>query len=328
MNRIELAGTGKQTTRLGFGGSGLMGGMSRRESRVLLDAAFAAGIRHYDTAPMYGYGEAERCLGDFLRGRRGEVTVTTKYGIPPPSKTSWKYRAIMATRGFVRPILKAAPGLKQSLRHAVSAGATSKKRSMAAFSGAEARRSLENSLLALGTDHIDLWLLHEAEAHDLADPSLLEEMQQSIDAGRIGAFGVGSAGSKIPRLYQERPEYCKVMQFEWTIHSPRIGYAGIFRLHHGSLNGVLGPLSARLAANEKQAKRWSDATGSDLRNADLLARLLLKAALELNPESVILFFSRRPKNIEAAVATEVDASLAPAALRLWEIVRTEVPSVA
>jgi D-threo-aldose 1-dehydrogenase len=323
MDRVELAGTGKQATRLGFGGSGLMGGLSRRESLALLEAAFAAGIRHYDTAPMYGHGESERCLGDFLRGRRSEVTVTTKYGIPPPSKSSWKYRAISATRGLVRPIMKAAPGLKRSLQRTVSGGA-SPTRARAAFSGDEARRSLETSLLALGTDHIDLWLLHEAEADDLTDPSLLEEMQRCMAEGKIGAFGVGSSGSKIPRLYQERPEYCRVMQFEWTIDSPRLGYPGSFRLHHGSLSGVLGRLSARLAADQEQANRWSDATGTDLRSADLLARLLLKAALELNSESLILFFSRRQRNIEAAAATEADSSLTPAALRLWEIVRTEV----
>jgi D-threo-aldose 1-dehydrogenase len=326
MDRIDLAGTGKLTTRLGFGGSGLMGGLTRKESLKLLDAAFAAGVRHYDTAPMYGYGEAEQCLGEFLRGKRAEVTVTTKYGIPPPSKTSLKYRAIMATRGVVRPILKSVPGLKKGLERATSAGSappkSAPKRRMAAFRGDEARRSLETSLRALGTDHIDLWLLHEAEAGDLADPTLLEEMQRSVAAGKAGAFGVGSAASKISSLYRERPEFCSVMQFEWNIQDARLDYDGSFRLHHGSLSGALASLSARLAASEELAKRWSDATGCDLRNADVLASLLLKAALELNPESVILFFSRRPKNIEAAVATEGDASLAPAALRLWEMVST------
>ena len=60
-----------------------MGSISRRESLRLLEAAFDAGIRHFDVAPMYGYGEAEGCLGEFLQRHRADVTVTTKYGIPP-----------------------------------------------------------------------------------------------------------------------------------------------------------------------------------------------------------------------------------------------------
>ena len=60
-----------------------MGAMGRRESVAMLEAAFDAGIRHFDVAPMYGFGQAEGCLGEFLGRHRADVTVTTKYGIPP-----------------------------------------------------------------------------------------------------------------------------------------------------------------------------------------------------------------------------------------------------
>ena len=56
--------------------------LNRRQSLALLESAFEAGIRHFDTAPMYGYGEAESCLWEFLSKHPGEMTVTTKFGIP------------------------------------------------------------------------------------------------------------------------------------------------------------------------------------------------------------------------------------------------------
>src|ERR1035441_1591047 len=110
MDRIELGATGRTTTRLGFGCSSLMGAMGRRESSAMLEAAFDAGIRHFDVAPMYGFGQAEGCLGEFLGRHRGEVTVTTKYGIPPVRSQGWMGLA----RGAARPAGGAVPDRKST----------------------------------------------------------------------------------------------------------------------------------------------------------------------------------------------------------------------
>lgn len=65
---------------LGFGCAALPVDQPRI-ARAILDHAFELGIRHFDVARLYGYGEAERILGDFLRGIRSEVTITTKCGL-------------------------------------------------------------------------------------------------------------------------------------------------------------------------------------------------------------------------------------------------------
>ena len=83
METIPLGATGRSTTRLGFGCSSIMGGLGYRESLNVLESAWNAGIRHFDVAPAYGYGEAEGCLGEFMRRHQGQMTVTTKFGIPP-----------------------------------------------------------------------------------------------------------------------------------------------------------------------------------------------------------------------------------------------------
>ena len=55
MEQIRLASSGRETTRLGYGCSSIMGALGRRQSLRLLEAAYDTGIRHFDVAPMYGY---------------------------------------------------------------------------------------------------------------------------------------------------------------------------------------------------------------------------------------------------------------------------------
>jgi len=105
MQTIPLADTNRQTTRLGFGCGSIMGATNRRDSLKLLESAYEAGIRHFDVAPMYGYGEAETCLGDFLGHHRGQITITTKYGILPQKKSA----IIQLGRSLTGPILNNFP---------------------------------------------------------------------------------------------------------------------------------------------------------------------------------------------------------------------------
>ena len=112
LETIALPGSGRVTTRLGFGGSGLMGGISERESLRLLETAFDAGIRHFDVAPAYGHGRAERCLGKFLQGKRDQVTVATKYGILPPAQAGLMDMA----RSVVRPAVAKLPQFESEWR--------------------------------------------------------------------------------------------------------------------------------------------------------------------------------------------------------------------
>ena len=318
MDRLELGGTGRTTTRLGFGGAGLIGGVGRRESLGLLETAFDAGIRHFDTAPMYGGGDSERCLARLLERHRAEVTITSKYGILRTAGSRSRRQAFAAVRTAAAPLARVAPRLKSRVSQFLQRGAEPPP--MASFTAAEAAESLESSLRALGTDHLDLWLLHEAAADDLGDPGLLELLRASVASGRVGEFGVASERRKIPELARDRPEFCGVLQFEWSVTDPQGTVAGGFRLHHGAIGTALPHLRSLLSRDRALARRWSQETDSDLLNTEVLGALLLKAALEMNPESVILFFTRRRKRIEAAVEVVRDRALRAPALRLFELV--------
>lgn len=71
-------------TELGFGTAplgNLYRPVSDADAVKTLDAAWAAGIRYFDTAPLYGLGLSETRLNPFLRGKkRKDYVISTKVG--------------------------------------------------------------------------------------------------------------------------------------------------------------------------------------------------------------------------------------------------------
>jgi aryl-alcohol dehydrogenase-like predicted oxidoreductase len=322
MEQIALGDTGRTTTRLGFGCSSLMGSMGRRASLAILEAAYDAGIRHFDVAPRYGYGEAESCLGEFLQRHRNDVTVTTKYGNPPAKKSS----LISAARRIAGPLIKTLPTLKHRLAQAAKAATRTSER--ATFTAQQAKSSLERSLVALRTDHIDLWLLHEASAADLHDDTLLHLLEQERQRGTIGTFGVGGSADKIPSLLAERPSYCRTLQYEWSVldsngEAAHIAPAPPFRIHHRALTNNFRSLHRALTENRELCQRWSASTNMDLSNAKDLARLMLKAALLMNPASILLFSSKNSHHISANAKLADDRALDAPAAALYRLIQSE-----
>jgi D-threo-aldose 1-dehydrogenase len=322
MEQIALGTSGRHTTRLGFGCGNLMGATGRRDSLKLLETAYDAGIRHFDVARIYGYGEAESCLGEFLQHHRGQITITTKYGTLPPKKSS----LISFGRRIAGPIVKQLPSLKQSLARRANAATRNPERP--SFTATQAKASLDESLTALRTDHIDLWLLHEATASDLKDDNLLRLLEDLVQQGTIGTFGIGSSADKIPALLTERPAYCRTLQYEWSVLEVPIPDAPIstpepFRIHHRALTDNFRSLHNALINNKPLCQRWSASTNTDLSQPEVLARLMLKASLVMNPASIILFSSKNPSHIHANVHTAADASLDLPARQLYNLVQAE-----
>lgn len=313
---IELGRSGRVTSRLGYGCSSLMGATGRRESLRLLESAFDAGVRHFDVAPMYGYGAAECCLGEFLERHRGQVTVATKYGIPPARNQG----LLGLARRVAGPVVKLLPQVKRRLASAANTVAVPEAK--ASFTAAEAKQSIERSLRELRTDHIDLLLLHEAEATDLKDDGLLHLLESLVAAGTIGSFGIGSSSDKMDDLLRDRPEFCHVLQFEWSVLDP-VRAMPAFTLHHRALTDNFRALHTELAGDAALSRRWSEIVGAELAKREVLAALMLKASLVLNPASVILFSSRDPAHIHHNVEIAANAALADPARRLYALVQRE-----
>lgn len=63
-----------------WGMSDAYGPADDKQSIATIEAALAAGIRHFDTADVYGNGHNETLLGRALAGRRQDVFLATKFG--------------------------------------------------------------------------------------------------------------------------------------------------------------------------------------------------------------------------------------------------------
>lgn len=120
--RVPLGRSGVSVSRVGLGTAplgGLFSAVGGRQAAETLEAAWAAGIRYFDTAPHYGAGLAEQRLGAFLSGAghpRAEITVSTKVGrLLVPGEPAPGDEAFHGAPGLVRVRDYSAEGVYRSL---------------------------------------------------------------------------------------------------------------------------------------------------------------------------------------------------------------------
>ncbi len=84
MERRTLGGTGMSvsSTCLGTMMFGMMGNTDHDESVRMIHTALDAGVNFLDTADVYSMGESEQIVAKALKGRRDDVVLATKFGMP------------------------------------------------------------------------------------------------------------------------------------------------------------------------------------------------------------------------------------------------------
>jgi hypothetical protein len=281
------------TSRLGYGTTALMAVQSGQEKLQLLECAYEAGIRHFDTAPYYGYGEAERVLGEFLRGKRNQVTVTTKFGIQPPS---------VVRNRFVNQLARKILGVAPFLRSTLSKKAQSLSKT-ASFSAEAARKSLEQSLQSLGTDRIDLYLLHEPSLTDAASPEIHDFLQEEVRRGTILAYGCGGEFPTIREIALNGLPTSQWLQFEDNVLAPHvreISALGSNCITYRTFLKALPVVSEWLSVNPSICSEWDVQLNLKLMNEGVLPALLLGLSMLANDEGIVLFSSSRCTRIRDA----------------------------
>lgn len=303
---------------LGFGTTRLMAAATSKERSALLQAAFDAGITHFDTAPYYGYGAAERLLGEFLVGKRDQVTVTTKFGIEGPAVLGARWVNVVARR-----VLRLLPGLRLALSRKAQA-LTAKS----VFTAQSARASLDRSLAALRSDYVDLFLLHEPTLEDAASEEIGEFLEGEVHRGRILAYGCGGEFGPIQSIANARLATSRWLQFEDNILKDRIGSVRAtgarcitFRIFHEAFD----VLRSWLAAKPERIAEWQRVLQVDLGSGAVLAALMQSVAHARNPDGIVLFSSAQADRIRDAARVASACPFSPDQVERFEaLVRTEI----
>jgi D-threo-aldose 1-dehydrogenase len=165
----RLGRTSCFVTELGMGTAplgGLYTPVSEEVALETLEAAWASGVRLFDTAPLYGNGLSERLLGSFLKFKpREEYVLATKVG-----------------RRLRAPTLQAGEGMPPVFD----------------FSYDGVMRAFEESLLRLGAERVDILHIHDPDNHYRdALAGAYKALDNLRSQGAIKAVGAGMNQSEM-----------------------------------------------------------------------------------------------------------------------------------
>jgi aryl-alcohol dehydrogenase-like predicted oxidoreductase len=143
-----------QVGRIGLGCMGMSefyaGTGDEADHIKTLHAAIELGIRHFDTADMYGAGHNERLLAKAFADRREKVVVATKFGVQRGDKGEWL--GLCGRPEYVK-------------------------------------EACEKSLKRLGVETIDLYYQHRPDPNVPVEESV-GAMKKLVEAGKVRFLGV------------------------------------------------------------------------------------------------------------------------------------------
>lgn len=215
MQYETLGKTGLRVSALAFGGAPLMSRANRQESEQALATAIEGGLNFFDTAPLYGQGDSERLIGRFIAGRRDQMVVCTKCGKSVPEGRL--ARSALMFKDIARPLVRRSRRIK-----AAAAAFLGRHTRTDDFDADSVARSLEGSLERLGTDYIDVFLLHEPTLQEIRQGEALDQMERLQDAGKVRAFGVSCNTADEALAAIQRSPRLSVLQLPLSIveHEP------------------------------------------------------------------------------------------------------------
>ena len=175
-----LGRTGLPVSALGFGGAplgDLYALLDEAEAVETVVVALCAGITLLDTSPLYGHGLSEHRIGAAIRRVSGaKPVISTKVG---------RVMSPFAGRG-------SGSGYLGGLPHGA----------VFDYSYDGAMRSLEQSALRLGVDHLDIVLIHDVDVWTHGKDAIEGRFREAMDgayralvrlreAGAVRAIGIG-----------------------------------------------------------------------------------------------------------------------------------------
>ena len=195
----RLGNGGLTFTELGMGTAplgNLYRAISDDEAHAVLERAWDAGVRYYDTAPLYGFGLSETRLNRFLRDKpRDEYVLSTKVG----------------------RLLHACPEEERDGQGKWFEVPSRREEYDYSYDGV--MRSIEFSLERLGVDRVDMLLAHDIDVPNQGSRANVNAkvdqlmaggyhaLEQLRGEGVIKAFGAGVNEWEVCQQLTERGDY-------------------------------------------------------------------------------------------------------------------------
>ena len=299
---IEVSVVGLGTWPLG---SDFFGDVDTKTGEKVIHKALDLGINLIDTAPGYGLNfEAEKTVGQAIKGRRDKAVISTKFGI---------HRVLGAgefaiTGDYIR-----------------------------CLSPMAATAELENSLKRLGTDYIDIYFIHWPDNNNGNDGALellaKWKKEGKIRAGAVSNFTVEQVKNAIDKGHISGIQPHLSLFARGSMDDGLIPFAaekGLGIMTYGSLGGGIlsGAYKAppKIEGNEKRASfydgfsaaKWEKSNKvitvlqeiADARQASV-AEVSINWVLAQKGITTALVGTTKPENLEknaAAAAWELSAA--------------------
>lgn len=185
--------------KLGFGAAplgNLYKAISEKQAQETLEAAWKAGMRYFDTAPLYGFGLSETRLNHFLRGRkRADYVISTKVG---------------------RRLQACGPAERTGIGKFFD---TPSRREIYDYGYDGVMRCFEESLERLGLDSIDILFVHDIDVANHGSTAVRDTKVEELMKGGyrallklrdekvIKAFGAGVNEWQVCEILAKRGDF-------------------------------------------------------------------------------------------------------------------------
>ncbi len=306
--KVELTALGMGSAPLG----GLYAPVPLADARAALSAAWQAGIRHFDTAPMYGLGRSEHLMGELLREETEGFVLSTKVG---------------RLMSFERPGRQLpAEAQKNEFDSGWHNGLPF--REVFDYSYDAILRSYDDSRQRTGLGRLDILFVHDigkvthGERHDhhwqaLTRGGGFRALEELRDGGLIAGFGLGVNENEVilDAMEETDLDVC-LLAGRYTLIDGSAAEALLPRALERDVALVMGGVfnSGILASSSGRKKyNYVDAPAEILAKADALEAVCREFSVPL-PAAAIQFPMRHPATgnvvIGAKTATQVKQNVA------------------